>query len=660
MRVLCQKWLKFVSSFFAMCLTVSLAQSDAKAWEERPVQGITWPQPSSQAQLSAPLAAAASPVRLSSPVGGDTQFGAAIATWSDSAYDYVVVGAPRAPNAQGGTGRAWVYTKRVSDASFGAPVELLQPSGGHQHNNEFGRSVAIDGGQIVVGAPGGRSGAWTSMIYIYSQFRDASGYIVPGSAFHYNFRLGAPVDGGRSVGYSAPLNLVSNCGREECWLQGLSNPGQYITLETAKVYGQQVVVGSSQVAPWAAVAQQSNACASGSQLAFVNWQRWSDPNPGAFNGVQSTNCTPTGSTAIVGLGEYYYMALAGLASPQGGKVLAYDTIGSSPGNLWRQLTNQIPGAGTTLPNGLVPSANFGKQAKTTGDFVIVGDPTAASNAGAVYSFNINRGAAPHNPTNWTFPVSALLGLGGPTFGEAIAGGGELLLIGEPGASAVSIYPSGNVVQSTVTSTSTPQGTVTVTLTKVGTGPDPTVTASEGPSTPECTVFRSGLQASGGIARPICLQVENVPPFLGEAEVCFPNPRRVENFYGYRCTARLACLPNETLRPPANLCCSKLKSTTLVGADPYCVKTSGFSYFLAADDNSLVDSDADGNVDLLDNCPPAFNPMQVDADMDGLGDECDPTPNGEDPKPVPAGPTWAFAAALLAMGTWVALRRRGAN
>ncbi len=40
----------------------------------------------------------------------------------------------------------------------------------------------------------------------------------------------------------------------------------------------------------------------------------------------------------------------------------------------------------------------------------------------------------------------------------------------------------------------------------------------------------------------------------------------------------------------------------------------------------VDSDYDGIFDVIDNCPNSCNHLQLDADTDGIGDACDPTPS----------------------------------
>lgn len=51
-----------------------------------------------------------------------------------------------------------------------------------------------------------------------------------------------------------------------------------------------------------------------------------------------------------------------------------------------------------------------------------------------------------------------------------------------------------------------------------------------------------------------------------------------------------------------------------------------SLFLTSCKETYVDTDRDGHVDRLDNCPPYANALQLDADQDGVGNRCDADPN----------------------------------
>ena len=66
-----------------------------------------------------------------------------------------------------------------------------------------------------------------------------------------------------------------------------------------------------------------------------------------------------------------------------------------------------------------------------------------------------------------------------------------------------------------------------------------------------------------------------------------------------------------------------------GTMDYCDE-SGFWFLVEEDLSGFPDTDGDGTVDYLDNCPLTPNPDQADADGDGLGDVCDNCPTAANP------------------------------
>jgi hypothetical protein len=67
------------------------------------------------------------------------------------------------------------------------------------------------------------------------------------------------------------------------------------------------------------------------------------------------------------------------------------------------------------------------------------------------------------------------------------------------------------------------------------------------------------------------------------------------------------------------------------------------------DERNEDSDGDGIVDLLDNCPTAYNPNQADSDGDGIGDACDNCPMHHNPDQADSDENGIGDACVLGLG-----------
>ncbi len=71
-----------------------------------------------------------------------------------------------------------------------------------------------------------------------------------------------------------------------------------------------------------------------------------------------------------------------------------------------------------------------------------------------------------------------------------------------------------------------------------------------------------------------------------------------------------------------------------------------------DDGCFYDTDNDGVQDSVDNCKVNYNPDQADNDRDGIGNVCDPTPNGTGTPPPPPGGSSTQTASLTANPTTI--------
>jgi len=74
-------------------------------------------------------------------------------------------------------------------------------------------------------------------------------------------------------------------------------------------------------------------------------------------------------------------------------------------------------------------------------------------------------------------------------------------------------------------------------------------------------------------------------------------------------------------------------------------------FLLGTDPCHPDTDEDGHLDGLDNCPTEFNPDQIDTDGDGIGDVCDPVIGEPCTADVDGSGDVGFGDILAVIGSW---------
>jgi hypothetical protein len=302
---------------------------------------------------------------------------------------------------------------------------------------------------------------------------------------------------------------------------------------------------------------------------------------------------------------------AGVPNGSAGQVRTYsNNLLSNPGP-WVERTNlRFPPSGSSYAG-----SRFGASVAASGDFVLVSDPTGAA-GGQVHQYQISHGS---NPNDITQDSYFEIGMGGQSFGTAIALDGLCGAIGIPSSNAVELFPINNPTPTITTSSNG----VTVIVPAIGMTGSVSLTVD-----PTCEVdFANVLEQ---VFSHTCAGATSSVEILGAATVCFPDNGPGNNAV-YRCDPQVGqCVAPSRVRTVKALdgtikgieCCVPLPTGQIINGQ-YCVPTTGFSQFANA--ARYVDTDSDGWVDLADNCPTASNFFQDDTDNDLIGDVCDNCP-----------------------------------
>jgi filamentous hemagglutinin family protein len=285
------------------------------------------------------------------PAGGDS-FGSAIALDGNN----LVVGAPQDATLAANAGAAYLF-----DVAAGTLLQTyLEPAGAA--NNQFGASVAISGTNVVVGAPNGDVGlADTGSAYLF--------------------------------------------GTDGTFLQTYANP----TPAANDTFGSAVAIDGLEVAIGAGNDDTNGFNAGAAYLFKANGallQTFNNPTP-VTNARMGSAIALAGNNVVVGVPE-----AAPSGQPGAGEALVFD---ATTGALLATLTKTEPVAGDS----------FSSSVAISGNNVVVGAPfddVGNTNAGAAYLFDITSGAVQQTYLSLT-PVP------GDQFGDAVAISGATVLVG---------------------------------------------------------------------------------------------------------------------------------------------------------------------------------------------------------------------------------------
>ncbi len=369
------------------------------------------------------------PIRLRNPHEAiDDQYGASVAV----AGDYVVVGAPMDDRGAVDGGTVYVY-----DLSAGTPDmptwTVDNPTPDSEDN--FGISVAVSGDTLVVGAHQDNTGAdQTGSAYVFDLLPDGTTELIatlnnPFPLFDDHFGASVAVDGSNVV-VGAPHQNFNGTDTGTVYVYDLhaadptvavarvNNPTQ----ESDDFFGYSLALDGDTLVV-SAYGDAERLMEGAGAVYIYDLAAPATPSATIFNpdpyrrDYFGYSVDVDGDYLVVGALEGFRVETTG------GVVYLYDISGRPPATPFAELSNPTP----------AQDDDFGRAVAVAGDHVFVGAPgddTGATDAGAAYVFDVTAAAPNATVVALNYPTSGRFG----QFGRGIAVHGDRVYVGAPGDS----------------------------------------------------------------------------------------------------------------------------------------------------------------------------------------------------------------------------------
>ena len=366
--------------------------------------------------------------------------------------DILVVGAPYdsgpTPDYSGDAGSVYVI-----NANTGVVLHHIQhtDNAGHHYGDQFGKSVAIDGDNILITAvlEDAGTGNWTNegKVYLFSASsgnlvhtfdNPLSPYSGGGKTFgdYHSYSGAIAISGNRAVvGFPANDAAYVYDVTTGNLIKTITPPSGFSWSNDNFEFGFHVAIDGDFIAisgPDNAQFSSTGGIVSVWNLGTDDWvhDRVLYPYPNRHDGDMFGYNVALGGDKLF-IGE---LVQSPSSPDHGGKVYAYDLSNNSlsmPSTLWTVRYQDLPGAST--PSGNTPQ--FGRNVSTDGTYVVVatplvnssGSPVGISGQGLVYIFDAADGSLVKTLQNPSTNNSMFMGL----FGQVADIDGDKVVVGAP-------------------------------------------------------------------------------------------------------------------------------------------------------------------------------------------------------------------------------------